>query len=96
MEVMLSFFLRASVIADAAILALVANGMKMKAMKKEGIFAAFDRFWTLWISGSATTPSIKIPRITRDIAFIHAPTDLSTIRSSITLSVSSHFFYKYN
>lgn len=43
MEVMLSFFLRASEMADAATLAFVANGMKMNAMKKEGIFAAFDR-----------------------------------------------------
>lgn len=91
-ELVLSFFSRASAIADTASLAFVAKGTKTNATKKEDRFAEEEKSRTLPMSGSARRPSITIPRSSRAIAFPHARGDLSMNLSSISLSVCSHVF----
>ena len=62
-------FLPAKMIADTASLELVAKGMAMKEMKKEGMLVAAEKLSTASTRGSANTTAIPAPRRRRETAF---------------------------
>lgn len=74
----MDFLRQAVVIAEVAALALVASGASTKETKKDGIPASSEKFWTLCVSGSASTDNIAAPSTIDIIALNQAHDDLST------------------
>jgi hypothetical protein len=82
------FFRLAKIIAETASLELVAKGIAMKEMKKEGIFVALEKLWTASTSGSANAAAIAVPRSKRAMALKQVQVGFS-IDSPSSSSLSS-------
>lgn len=85
------FFLLAKMMAETASLELVASGRAMNEMKKDGMWVALEKLWTVSTSGSANAAAIAAPRTRSATALVmHHPgfSTLSTASSDLSTSWS--------
>lgn len=83
------FFRLAKIMAETASLELVAKGIAMKEMKKDGILVALEKLCTASTSGSANAAAIAVPRSKSEMALKHVQVGFSIDSSSSSCLSSS-------